>query len=197
MKGYGIRADYDRDTIVVYQAYRPGIGKPAVANGRFVEPFSRQRMTWIKPSFLWMMARSNWGRKPGQEMVLAVRITRSGWEEALGSAELTHADKRVYRSTDEWRARLRQALVHVQWDPERALRGATLDARAIQVGISRHLVDRYVDDWTVQIEDFTPTVRKIHSLLQGGHEHRAKDLLPEERDYPIAPELARRLGIDI
>ncbi|MFD0363637.1 DUF4291 domain-containing protein [Nocardia sp. GCM10030253] len=196
MNGHEIRADYDRDTIVVYQAYQPGIGKPAVANGRFVEPFSRGRMTWIKPSFLWMMARSDWGRKPGQEMVLAVRITRSGWEEALGSAELTHADKRVYRSTDEWRERFARALVRVQWDPEKTLRGATLDARSIQVGISRHVVGRYFDDWTVAIDDLTPTVRKIHRLLQDGQDHRAKDLLPRERTYPIGAELAHRLGID-
>ncbi|WP_141653813.1 DUF4291 family protein, partial [Erwinia billingiae] len=26
-------------------------------------PFSMTRMTWIKPSFLWMMYRSGWGMK--------------------------------------------------------------------------------------------------------------------------------------
>lgn len=24
-------------------------------------------MTWVKPLFLWLMERSNWGLKPGQE----------------------------------------------------------------------------------------------------------------------------------
>lgn len=60
-----IRADYDRDTIVVYQAYRPQIADAALAAGRFVPPFSFGRMTWIKPSFLWLMERSNWGQKSG------------------------------------------------------------------------------------------------------------------------------------
>jgi hypothetical protein len=42
----------------VYQAYTAQIAVPAVAAGRFVDPFSRARMTWIQPSFLWMMYRS-------------------------------------------------------------------------------------------------------------------------------------------
>lgn len=52
MKHYEIRADYDRNTIVVYQAYCKEIGKPAAKNKRFSHPFSFTRMTWIKPSFL-------------------------------------------------------------------------------------------------------------------------------------------------
>ncbi len=43
---------------------------------RFVPPFSLSRMTWIKPSFLWLMERSNWGKKSGQEMILAICIIR-------------------------------------------------------------------------------------------------------------------------
>src|SRR5690242_19745638 len=78
-----IRADFDRETIVVYQAYRPEIAAAALKAGRFVAPFSFERMTWIKPSFLWLMARSNWGRKRGQECTLAIRISRNGWDRSL------------------------------------------------------------------------------------------------------------------
>ncbi|GAA4071243.1 DUF4291 domain-containing protein [Actinomadura miaoliensis] len=196
MRTHEIRAVHDRESITVYQAYRPGIAVPALEAGRFVPPFSRIRMTWIKPSFLWLMARSNWARKPGQEMILAVRITRAGWEEALRQAVPTHPDRRVFRDSDEWRARFARALVHVQWDPERTLRGAKLEARSLQVGISRHIVDRYVDDWTISIEDRTPLVRKIHRLLQDGDTAKANSLLPKERPYPLPPEIADRIGAD-
>jgi len=67
-----IRARYDRDSITVYQAYSDAIAQPTLKAGRFVEPFSWNRMTWIKPSFLWLMARSNWGQKSGQENILEV-----------------------------------------------------------------------------------------------------------------------------
>ncbi len=50
-----IRAGFDRETLVVYQAYAPAIAGPALAAQRFVPPFSFNRMTWIKPSFLWLM----------------------------------------------------------------------------------------------------------------------------------------------
>lgn len=123
---YEVRADHDRDSIVMYQAYSPAIADAALRAGRFVAPFSFHRMTWIKPSFLWLMHRSNWGRKSGQERILAVRITRSGWEEALARAVLTDAHP----------DRLAAAEVHVQWDPERSLRGAALNHYSIQVGVS-------------------------------------------------------------
>jgi len=191
-----IRADYDRTSIVVYQAYSPSIGRPAVEHGRFVPPFSRTRMTWIKPSFLWLMERSGWARKAGQEMVLAVRISRAGWEEALSQAVLTSPDRRVHPDADAWRAEFRRATVHVQWDPERTLRGGTRDARSIQVGLSRHVIDRYVDEWTLEIRDLTPTVHRIRGLLRAGDAKRAAALLPRERVYPLPPEPARRIGAD-
>ena len=84
-----IRADYNRDSIVVYQAYHKEIAQPAIKAGRFVEPFSWGRMTWIKPSYLWLMARSNWGTKSRQEHILAIRIKRVGWERALSLGVLT------------------------------------------------------------------------------------------------------------
>jgi len=76
-----VRAQYDENTIAVYQAYSPEIAEPALAAGTFVEPFGMHRMTWIKPSFLWMAYRSGWATKPGQTVVL--RIHRMGHGEQL------------------------------------------------------------------------------------------------------------------
>jgi len=59
MNEYEIRADYDSKSVIVYQAYSKAIGLAAVQNNHFVPPFSLNRMTWIKPSFLWLMERSN------------------------------------------------------------------------------------------------------------------------------------------
>ncbi|AQT70581.1 MULTISPECIES: DUF4291 domain-containing protein [unclassified Streptomyces] len=172
---YQIRADYDARTIVVYQAYSPAIADAALRAGRFTAPFSFHRMTWIKPSFLWLMHRSNWARKPGQERILGVRITRHGWEEALSRAVLTTADP----------AALAHAPVHVQWDPERSSRGAALNHYSIQVGIGRNLIRTFTDDWIVSLTDLTPQVRKAATLLQTGHAAKAQRLLPAERPYPL------------
>ncbi|HET8840524.1 MAG TPA: DUF4291 domain-containing protein [Ktedonobacteraceae bacterium] len=195
MQEYEIRADYDGRSIVIYQAYGTAIALAALQQKRFVPPFSLQRMTWIKPSYLWLMERSNWGLKSGQEMILAVRITRQGWEEALSHAVLTSYDARVYRGYEDWRLQFEQALVHVQWDPERTLRGKKLAERSIQVGLSRHIIEKYVHDWTVDILDYTPLTRKIYALLQAGQEAKARRFLPAERVYQLDPALARRLGM--
>jgi hypothetical protein len=192
---YEIRANFDRETIVVYQAYPSAIADPALGAQRFVSPFSFQRMTWIKPSFLWLMHRSNWGRKSGQDRILAVRITRKGWESALSRAVLTSFEPSLYSSPEKWREDFSGAQVHVQWDPERSLRGAALLHRSIQVGLSRHIVREFVDQWIVRIEDSTPRVRKISSLLESGQADKAQRQLPDERVYPLDPELSRRILI--
>ncbi|WP_194895606.1 DUF4291 domain-containing protein [Catenulispora pinisilvae] len=192
---YQVRADYDRTTIVVYQAYRAEIADAAVRAQRFVEPFSLSRMTWIKPSFLWMMGRCGWARKPGQERVLAVRITRAGWEKALSQAVLTSYESGVYADRADWERQIKHATVNVQWDPERTLSGSVLDARSIQVGLSRHIIAEYVEDWTTEIRDITPTVRKMAALIKEGRKDRAAEHLPKERPYELPVEIARRLGM--
>ena len=55
-----IRAVYDDETIRVYQAYNNEIADGALKFQYFVEPWSPSRMTWIKPSFIWMGYRSGW-----------------------------------------------------------------------------------------------------------------------------------------
>ena len=58
--GRHILAQYDDDTIVVYQAYSQAIGGFALQHGYFGGDFKYTRMSWIKPNFLWMMYRSDW-----------------------------------------------------------------------------------------------------------------------------------------
>ncbi|RKR86008.1 uncharacterized protein DUF4291 [Micromonospora pisi] len=187
-----IRADFDAHTIVVYQAYSPTVARAAVTAGRFVAPFSFTRMTWIKPSFLWLMHRSNWARKANQEQILAVRITRQGWERALSRAVPTTPG-----SGDGGRGEdLADAAVHVQWDPERSLRGAALNHYSIQVGIGRELIREYAEQWVTGIDDLTPRVRRMAELLGQGRSAQAQRLLPPERVYPLSPPLAAAVQAD-
>jgi hypothetical protein len=193
-KSHEIRADHDHDTIVVYQAYPPAIADAALAHGRFVPPFSFNRMTWIKPSFLWLMARSNWGARQGQERTLAVRITRSGWEKALSLAVPTDPQAPGFGSYPAWRAAFENATVHVQWDTERSVHGAGLPYYSIQVGLSRHVIREYVDEWIIGIDDLSDRVRKIRTLLNAGRSDKLAQLLPREAVYPLPAALAARVG---
>lgn len=178
-----VRALHDAETLVVYQAYTPAIAAPTVAAGTFVAPFRRERMTWIKPSFLWMMYRSGWATKPGQERVLAITITRAGFEWALAHASLSHE-------------RDPTAPVRVQWDPERSLTLDRLDHRAIQVGLGGEAVARYVDEWITGIEDVTPLAHEIAALVAAGDHAAARRVLPAERPLPLPAHVAASVGAD-
>jgi len=186
-------ADFDDATIVVYQAYGDAIADAALAAGRFAPPFSLGRMTWIKPSFLWMMERCGWAEKPGQTRVLAVRITRAGWEQALAGAVLTHPAEGV--DPDRWSEELQRAPVRVQWDPERDLGGGKLQVRSIQVGLGRGVVQDYVEKWCASLTDITPQVRRMRALLRAGERDAARRQLPVERRYPVPDAIAKKLRL--
>lgn len=188
-----IRALHTDSTVTVYQAYSPVIGVPAARDARFPAAWKRDRMTWIKPSFLWMMYRCGWGAKEGQETVLAVEITREGFEWALRHAALSHYERGVHPDRDTWRRELRRAPTRVQWDPERDLRLAALPYRSLQLGLSGEAARRYADEWTVGITDVTPLAHEVHALVRGGDLETASRLLPEERPYPAGDEVLAHL----
>lgn len=144
-------------------------------------------MTWIKPSFLWMMYRCGWAAKEGQETVLAVEITREGFDWALANAELSHYERGVHPDRATWKRNLRHAPARVQWDPERDLHLNRLPYRSLQLGLAGEASRRYADEWTVAIRDVTPLARTIHELARAGRSDEATRLLPDERPYP-APE---------
>lgn len=184
---YRIRALHTPDTVTVYQAYTPGIGLPAAREGRFPATWKRDRMTWIKPSFLWVMYRCGWGAKEGQETVLAVEITREGFEWALRNACLSHYVRGFHPDQASWKRQLGQAPARVQWDPERDLHLRPLPYRSLQLGLSGEASRRYADEWTVSVTDVTPLAHDVHALVRAGDLAAAGRLLPREEPYP-APE---------
>ncbi|KPC62087.1 DUF4291 domain-containing protein [Streptomyces chattanoogensis] len=182
-----IRALHTERTVTVYQAYAPALGLPAARDGRFPAAWKRERMTWIKPSFLWMMYRCGWGTKDSQETVLAVEIDRAGFDWALRHACLSHYDADEHPDRAAWKQQLKAAPARVQWDPERDLHLAPLPYRSLQLGLAGEASRRYADEWTVAITDVTPLAREIHARMRAGDTGAAAALLPEERPYP-APE---------
>nr|WP_258574576.1 DUF4291 domain-containing protein [Streptomyces shenzhenensis] len=142
-----------------------------------------------------MMYRCGWGAKEGQETVLAVEISRDGFEWALRHACLSSYVRGVHSDRAAWQRRLKNAPARVQWDPERDLHLQPLPYRSLQLGLSGEAVRRYADEWTVAIRDVTPLAHDIHALVRNGDLTSATRLLPPERPYPIDDEsLAHLLG---
>ncbi|TWV53604.1 DUF4291 domain-containing protein [Streptomyces misionensis] len=178
-----IRASYTDSTVTVYQAYTPAIGRRAAQEGRFPPAWKRDRMTWIKPSFLWMMYRCGWGAKEGQETVLAVEISREGFEWALENACLSHYERGLHSDQAAWKRQLMRAPARVQWDPERDLHLKPLAHRSLQLGLAGEAARLYADEWITSITDVTPLAHTIHARVRAGDLDTARRLLPRERPY--------------
>jgi len=192
--GRHILAQYDATTVVVYQAYAPEIGRFAAEHGRFGGPFSYERMSWIKPNFLWMMYRSDWGTKRDQEITLAVRLRRDAFDLILAEAVHSAHLPEVYGSEAAWKARLAHAQVRLQWDPDHAPGGAKLERRAIQLGLRGDFLRRYGHPWIIAIEDISGFVEEQRAHRLAG---RLDELTtPAEEVYPLADAaVAARLGV--
>ncbi|WP_308405677.1 DUF4291 domain-containing protein [Streptomyces tardus] len=184
-----IRAVSSPRTITVYQAYAPHIGLPTARDGRFPDAWKRERMTWIKPSFLWMMYRSGWGAKRDQETVLALEISRDGFDWALRNACLSHCRADVHHSPEEWRRLLNSRPARVQWDPERDLYLRALPHRSLQLGLGGEAAERFADEWIVAVNDVTALAHEVRAHLRAGESEDAAALLPEERPYPAGDDL--------
>ena len=187
-------AHFDDKTITVYQAYRDEIADGALRDGTFSDGFSMSRMTWIKPSFGWMLYRAGYGRKEGQERILKIRIKRDGFESILANAALSHFDASFYDSREAWQQRLRETSNRVQWDPDRNLRLGRLEHRAIQVGIQGADVERYVNEWIVGIEEVTQLAHEFEAVAKA--RSTTFPPVPEEREYPVPESLRRGIGMD-
>jgi len=177
-----IFAVYDKQTIRVYQAYRDAIADEAIEKGTFGESFKLDRMTWIKPSFLWMMYRSGWATKAGQTRVLAIDIKRSGFDFIVKNAVLSTFSKEVHGTKENWKEELKKSKIRCQWDPERDIYGNALTHRTIQLGIKGKASWDYVYDWIVNITEITQTVTDIREAI--AEKRFSNDMLPVELEYP-------------
>lgn len=185
--GRHILAQYDDQSIIIYQAYRPSIGHFAAANGYFGAEFSLNRMSWIKPNFLWMMYRCGWATKPDQEVVLAVRIKRAGFDTLLEQAVHSTFVPSVYETEAVWQSAVSRSDVRLQWDPDHHPQGNQLERRAIQLGLRGEALKHYTTDWITEIEDITGFVREQHQLVRSRQYDRL--LMPREMIYPVHNEL--------
>ena len=178
-----IRAVYTDETIRVYQAYNKTIAEEAVKNGTFGAHFSMDRMTWIKPSFLWMMYRCGWAQKENQEHVLAIDIKRTGFDKAVDSAVISTFSEDLGITKEEWQKRVKESDVRVQWDPEKDINGNNLSYRSLQLGLRGDAVKEYVHDWIVKVTDITDYVNELNALRINNED--ISDRLPKEMVYKI------------
>lgn len=184
--GHHIMAQYDDNEIVVYQSYRPEIGSFATQNQYFGGAFSLNRMTWIKPNFLWMMYRNGWATKEGQETVLAIHLKRDAFDRYLKQAVYSSYQSDLYETRESWQEQVQNSSIRLQWDPDHDPYGAKLERRAIQIGIRGEEAKAYAKEDILEIEDVTAFVKEQYKFVLNNQLDRL--LIPEEHPYELKNE---------
>jgi Domain of unknown function (DUF4291) len=213
-----IRAHYDNETVTVYQAYSAAIAIPAARAQKLsaAPEFKLGRMTWIKPSWCWMMYvlagsshfillwsltilisryRSGYASKDlNQARILAIKMKHEHFLQLLSAASVTTHGK----LTDEDKNKS----VRVQWDPERSPSLEVLPYRSIQIGISAELSKKWVEDWIVSIEDVTEKAKGLKRLIDEKPDSTLEELLekgvmPGERIYELPENIREILKMDV
>ncbi|MBL8018675.1 MAG: DUF4291 domain-containing protein [Leptospirales bacterium] len=190
--GKHIVAQFDENSIVVYQAYNREIADYAVAHQTFGGSFSFNRMSWIKPNFLWMMFRAGWAEKENQEVILAITLRRHFFEMILSRAIHSTFLPEVYGTEARWRQLGGQSDVRMQWDPDHDPYGQPVHRKAIQLGLRGRTLHEYATEGILSIEDIT-------SFVQANAKHvRARKLdqliVPRESVYrPVDASVIQRI----
>ncbi|MCA9932401.1 MAG: DUF4291 domain-containing protein [Ardenticatenaceae bacterium] len=179
-EGQHILAQYDKEAIVVYQAYKPSIGLFAAKHQYFGGDFSYSRMSWIKTSFLWMMYRSGWGTKPNQEITLAISLKRSFFDCLLEQAVVSSFALSSYSTHADWELAIAESDVRLQWDPDHSPTGRKLTRKAIQLGLRGDTLKDFGQRAILSVEDISTFVKEQRKFVQGNFENLRT---PSERIY--------------
>src|SRR6478735_7832313 len=196
-----IRAHYNDATITVYQAYKQSIAKAAVETQKLnASPdFKPGRMTWIKPSWAWMMYRAGYSFKdPGQSRILALRMEHEHFINLLERGVLSsHAQK-----SNPGEKREKSSDVRIQWDPERTPKLEVLPYRSIQIGIPGVLSEQWANEWIAEIEDVTDKARELKRIIDERPDITSEELMAlglvfEERLYDVPESVHTKLEMTL
>lgn len=179
-EGQHILAQFDEESVIVYQAYNRSIGHFAAREGYFGGGFSLNRMSWFKPNFLWMMVRNGWGTKENQEVTLAVRVRRAFFDEVLSAAVPSSFGASNGSSHADWQAAVAASEVRLQWDPDHDPSGSKCERRAIQLGLRGATLRRYAREAILEIEDISEFVAAQRANARGDY---AQLVTPRARVY--------------
>ncbi|KRX08834.1 hypothetical protein PPERSA_08938 [Pseudocohnilembus persalinus] len=177
-EGRHIMCHQNEKSLVVYQAFNKDIAEYAIKNQKFGgENYSFNRMSWIKPNFLWMMYRSDWAQKKGQEKILAIWISKENFFN-----NILHNAYSVKRQQREKIQDNKKGLdIRLQWDPDYDPNFKKQNRRAIQLGLRSQELLNFSDKYIEKIEDITGFVKE--------QEYNLRKFGVDQVEIPIETEL--------
>jgi hypothetical protein len=191
--------EWDAEGVFVYQAFCDEIADWALTNQRFGGPcFQMTRMTWIKPSFGWVLYRSGYANKAGQKRVLKIKLPHDAMGNLLSQCKWVDTNKATRLEHTG------SGSGNVQWDPERDMMSANgrepremLRRRAIQIGLGPRLLELYVRS-TLSIQDVSGLAHRVCDAHRGKKKNAMASLLPDlPHERPYMPHCSERCLVEL
>lgn len=193
--GRHILVQEQEENLLFYQAYNHRIADYALEHQQLGgTAFSYNRMSWIKPNFLWMMFRCGWASKENQERVLGIWIGKDDFENILEEAVYSSYQPDIYESEEHWKKDLARKEVRLQWDPDHDIFGNKQERRAIQLGLKGKILKAFGTEMIREIVDMTPFVKEQKAKID--QRNLEELLIPKEGCFLSShPELNQKLGL--
>lgn len=154
-----VRATFDSDVVVVWQAHSHEVADAALRAGRFGgKAWRTDRVTRFRVSLPSLLARNGWATREGRERILAVRLQREGFDTMLRQAVHAGYEPEIYATRNTWHLATRYGHVVVAWHPDVDPSGAELGRETLRIGVRDAALERFTREWVVGIEDWTPWV---------------------------------------
>jgi len=171
----------DAGRVLVWQGHRAEVAAEAVRHGGLDVPsWSLARHTRFRLSLPALLARTDWGRKPGREHTLGVWLDEEALVRLLRQAVHDRCEMAVYGSIKAWRLASRWAQVSIGWHDEPDLAGQPTGQQTPRLGVRQAALKQFTDA-VVGVEDWTDAVTE-------------RQLTPPPREaLPLSRELARHL----
>lgn len=184
-----VRATFDERTVLVWQAHSPEVARAAVAHGGFGPRICwTERSTRFRLSLPALLARNGWGTRAGRECILGLRLLREGFDALLRQAVHEAIEPEIYPSRNAWHLARRYANVCVAWHRDVDPVGSELEWETLRVEVRDHALKKFVREWVVAIEDWTPWVASNRALADRSLP------VPAVAPYPMAPAEVLRLA---
>ena len=195
-EGNHIICRLEQDNIILYQAFNSQITQYAMSNQKFGgQNYSFNRMSWIKPGFLWMMYRAGWASKENQQHILAITLPIVHFKKILAQATITSYNAQLFATAEEWKSELEKTEIRLQWDPDHDPFGTKEKRKAIQIGMKGEMLKKFCTEWLIKIEDITDFVKNEHPKVLKNDLNELN--VPYEQILDLNdPEIENRIGVN-
>lgn len=179
--------------VYLYQSFDAATAAYAVVRQKFGgTSYDFAETAWMTPSFLWMMDYSGWSSKPGKNRVLAIQISREGFEEILREGVYDKFNEDMYDEESVWREAVQNSDVRIEWDNDYNVKGKKLSRETLQIGLKSTVLVNFNRKYIQRIVDVTPFAEKQYKKMD---ENPEEVLVVEEKVLDLPEDIIERYSL--